>query len=407
MYNRLFIVSRELCDSFYSLKLKMRLLKWSILIVLLFVCIQCHEEHHQSHGHEHMDHHHHVHHHHEHEHEHEPVGPPQNTQCTEGEGMQNWSELFIPLSNREPFWHGILATTFIGCAPILCIKFVSTEDYYLKTLLAFASGGLMGDVFLHLLPTASSLYNTQDNHQHNEHDQDDEHDGHDHDHQEHGHSHNEGYTLLGMHILIGFLIFFILEKIFHEFGHSHNDKHSHNHNALDKEEIDKEEIEARQNAITILSICADASHNFTDGLTIAASFLISFRMGIIQTFSILLHEIPHEIGDYAILIENGVSIQMAMFVQFLTAIACLIGTITGFALDQHQQIGTRWIIPFTAGGFIYISCVQVLPTLVETKYGKIQSLFHVIFFIFGIAMMILVGYVEENAHHFVEYIEIK
>merc|ERR1712061_135926 len=64
---------------------------------------------------------------------------------------------------------------------------------------------------------------------------------------------------------------------------------------------------ARKHAVTVLSVIGDASHNFTDGLTVAASYLVSKEMGMIQSFSILLHEIPHEIGDYAILIENGVS----------------------------------------------------------------------------------------------------
>lgn len=303
-------------------------------------------------------------------------------------------ELFIPPSKRESFWQGILATVFIGCAPILCIKFVSTKDYYLKILLAFAAGGLMGDVFLHLLPAALVIYQHGVDETHHDHDHD-HHEHHEHN-EHHGHSHNEGFTLLGQHILIGFGIFLVLEKLFHEFGHSHSDQHN------DGKHDDHKHDEARKHAITLLSICADASHNFTDGLTIAASFLFSYKMGMVQTFAVLLHEIPHEIGDYAILLENGVSVKMAMIIQFLTAIACLIGTIIGFVLE-NTEIGTKWILPFTAGGFLYISCVQVLPTLVEKKYGKIQSLLHILFFIFGIGLMIFVGYVEENAETLIDF----
>ena len=206
-----------------------------------------------------------------------------------------------------------------------------------------------------------------------------------------------------MHILFGFGIFFILEKIFHECGHSHSDaEHKKNDDALSS--THDEEAKARKHAITILSICADASHNFTDGLTIAASFLLSFRMGIIQTFSILIHEIPHEIGDYAILLENGVSVRTAMLIQVLTACGCLLGTVLGFVLE-NTQIGTKWIIPFTAGGFIYISCVQVMPTLVEKKYGITQSVLHVLFFGFGIGMMVFVSYIEENAEEWFHSLE--
>lgn len=135
-------------------------------------------------------------------------------------------------------------------------------------------------------------------------------------------------------------------------------------------------------------------------MTIAASFLVSKEMGMIQSFSILLHEIPHEIGDYAILLENGVSIRMAMLIQFGTAMGCLMGTVSAFVLEE-THIGTRWIIPFTAGGFIYISCVQVMPTLVASEFGKLQSAAHVLFFGLGVAMMALVGILEENAEHLV------
>ena len=142
----------------------------------------------------------------------------------------------------------------------------------------------------------------------------------------------------------------------------------------------------------------DASHNFTDGMAVAASCLVSREMGLIQAVSIFLHEIPHEIGDFAILIENGVSVRRAMLIQFGTACGCLMGTVSAFVLEE-TQIGTRWIIPFTAGGFLYISCVQVMPTLVAAKYGKLQSAVHVAAFALGVALMALVGFVEENAEH--------
>ena len=108
------------------------------------------DEHHDGHDHDHSDHLH---------------KTNDQKQCDEA----TWSEFFIPSSKRESFWQGILSTVFIGAAPILCIKFVSTKDYWLKILLSFASGGLMGDVFLHLLPSALSLYessNDEDDHHH-------------------------------------------------------------------------------------------------------------------------------------------------------------------------------------------------------------------------------------------------
>merc|ERR1719295_2572152 len=330
------------------------------------------------------------HHHHAHDHHHHKE---ENHDCTEHNA--SWQELFIPASKREAFWQSVLSTVFIGCAPILCIQFVSTNDIYLKLLLSFAAGGLMGDVFLHLLPSALTLYGDIEEHDH------DHHEHHDNESADlhHGHSHNEGAALLGMHILHGFALFFVLEKLFHEIGgHSHSEHGNHGSNDEHQCRESEDQSAARKHAVTVLSVIGDASHNFTDGLTVAASYLVSKEMGMIQSISILLHEIPHEIGDYAILIENGVSFKMAMLIQFGTAMGCLMGTISAFVLEE-TQFGTRWIIPFTAGGFIYISCVQVMPTLVAKQFGKIQSVLHIAAFGLGVALMALVGFVEENAEN--------
>jgi zinc transporter 7 len=69
-----------------------------------------------------------------------------------------------------------------------------------------------------------------------------------------------------------------------------------------------------------LNLIADATHNFTDGLAIGATFLYSQSAGITTTIAVFFHEIPHEIGDYAILIQSGFSKKNAMFAQLATAI---------------------------------------------------------------------------------------
>lgn len=115
-------------------------------------------------------------------------------------------------------------------------------------------------------------------------------------------------------------------------------------------------------------------------------------MGLITTIIILLHEVPHEIGDIAILIKSGCPKRKAMFLQLLTAIGAILGTI--IVLLGGNSIAASWILPFTAGGFIYIATVSVLPDLLEdsTKLG--QTLKEIGAFLVGIGLMIVIARLE-------------
>merc|ERR1711934_749580 len=89
-----------------------------------------------------------------------------------------------------------------------------------------------------------------------------------------------------------------------------------------------------------LNLAADCFHNFTDGLAIGASFLAGDTIGIVTTGTILLHEVPHEIGDYAILIQSGVSPQRAIMLQ-LTAVGALTGCIVSLVLGESVAIASK------------------------------------------------------------------
>ena len=105
-----------------------------------------------------------------------------------------------------------------------------------------------------------------------------------------------------------------------------------------------------------------------------------------------IHEVPHEIGDFAILVKSGMSRRGAMFAQLVTAVGCLVGTIVGLVAHDVAQ-SSAWILPFTAGGFIYIACVTVLPDLLEDN-SLAQSAREVVAMILGIALMLLVAVLE-------------
>jgi solute carrier family 39 (zinc transporter), member 7 len=302
--------------------------------------------------------------------------------------------------------YSIGSTLLISAAPFFILYFVpldNTEDMQprLKTLLAFASGGLLGDAFLHLIPHSVAP------HSHGSH-------SHSHSHSEHGdeeggHHHD---MWVGLWVLGGIITFLAVEKVVRllKIGHDHG--HSHGSGDSKKKESEKDLIkkkekgseksdkkakkeEPKQQEMEVagyLNLAADFTHNFTDGLAIGASYLAGNSIGIVTTITILLHEVPHEIGDFAILIKSGCSKKKAMFLQLTTALGALAGNV--LALLGTSENSSPWILPFTAGGFIYIATVSVIPELLEqsTKLG--QSLKEIAALLLGVFMMVLITHIE-------------
>lgn len=142
-----------------------------------------------------------------------------------------------------------------------------------------------------------------------------------------------------------------------------------------------------------LNLAADFTHNFTDGLAIGASYLAGQSIGLVTTFTILLHEVPHEIGDFAILVQSGYPKRKAMLLQLVTAVGALGGTACGLLAEGVGTAAIAWILPFTAGGFIYIATVSVIPEILEDSSPK-QSIKEVLAIFVGIGMMVLIAYLE-------------
>lgn len=135
-----------------------------------------------------------------------------------------------------------------------------------------------------------------------------------------------------------------------------------------------------------LNLIADFTHNITDGLAISSSFYASPTLGATTTVAVFFHEIPHEVGDFALLIQSGFSKSRAMGAQFVTALGALLGTCLGIAVQELGRSGTSsanksgsnagllgtglgWgdlLLPFTAGTFLYVGTVAVIPDLLET-----------------------------------------
>ena len=143
-----------------------------------------------------------------------------------------------------------------------------------------------------------------------------------------------------------------------------------------------------------LNLIADFTHNITDGLAMSSSFYASPTLGATTAMAVFFHEIPHEVGDFALLIQSGFSKRKAMGAQFVTAVGAFLGTCIGIAVqelgnsgpsDSRGELNSRglagtglgWgdmLLPFTAGTFLYVGTVAVIPELLETGPNKRDEL---------------------------------
>ncbi|KAK0182242.1 hypothetical protein PV327_000400 [Microctonus hyperodae] len=120
-----------------------------------------------------------------------------------------------------------------------------------------------------------------------------------------------------------------------------------------------------------LNLLANCIDNFTHGLAVGGSFLVSFRLGALTTLAILIHEIPHEVGDFAILLKSGFNRWDAARAQLITSSGGIFGALLAVLCSgSGVETRTSWILPFTAGGFLHIGLVTILPELQRESNPK-------------------------------------
>lgn len=299
------------------------------------------------------------------------------------------------------YTHALASVIFISLAPVVILLFLPVDNKLsLKKLLALAAGCLLGDAFLHLIPESSHGGHHDEHHHHHVH-----HNDHDHNHgHEHGHSHHHDHSV-GLKVLAGIMVFFILEKYIYSIksqsGASKTGKQKQRAKS-DKSKSKKDDDYVAHDdhdhehghihASGILNLIADFLHNFTDGLAIGASFTSGTKLGLSTTISIFLHEVPHEIGDYAILIQSGFSKRKAIMLQAVTAIGAVSGTILSLIIGSQDEKANAWILPFTAGGFIYIATVHLIPQLKNSSFK--ETLVELVCFVIGVVIMYMMAWLE-------------
>ncbi|CAJ0954967.1 unnamed protein product, partial [Mesorhabditis belari] len=385
-----------------------------------------HQHSHEPHGHSHDDPHAHSHEPHGHSHEgnahgHSHGSPSESRTKRETskpvDSQQKFEGAlsFLNCPHTRLWVYAIGATLLISIAPFFILLFIpiqaNTSDSgpFLKVLLAFGSGGLLGDAFLHLIPHAQPA---DGGHSHS----------HSHSH-EAGHSHGPHDMSVGGGVLAGIIAFLFIEKLLrilrgggghgHSHGHSNEKKEkkqqkgkgkkaksSDDEGTGDEGEEEKEHSHEHEGIkiAAYLNLAADFAHNFTDGLAIGASFIAGTTIGIVTMATVLVHEIPHEIGDFAILVQSGYTKKKAMLIQLVTALGALSGCVLALwsadgAVGLADAAATSWVLPFTAGGFIYIATVSVIPELLENS-SLWQTIKEIIALLVGIWMMYLIAMYE-------------
>lgn len=246
-----------------------------------------------------------------------------------------------------PYVYALLGVIVVSLISVIGIFVLSIKEEimrkYIFFLVSLAVGALLGDAFIHLIPEAFENFS----------------------------------NLLTPSLLVigGIILFFILEKFLH-WHHHEDDTEAYTVHHVGK-----------------LVLFSDGVHNLIDGVIIGISFLASIPLGIATTLTVILHEIPQEIGDFAVLLHAGYTRKRALWLNFLSALMSLLGVMIAFVLGEVGESFVNWVLPLAAGGFIYIAMSDLIPELHKTKKVT-HSFSQLLAIILGVILMVSLVFLE-------------
>lgn len=234
----------------------------------------------------------------------------------------------------------VLATFLITLCVWVAVLFFFLNKESLKKitmlLVSLSAGALMGGAFLHLLPEAAEALDI-----------------------------NVVFSVL----LVSFVFFFLIEKLLH-WRHCHKE-------------------DCPIHTFGYMNLVGDSIHNFIDGLIIASTYIVNPALGIATTLAIAMHEIPQEIGDYGVLIHAGFKNKKALLLNYAVAFTVVLGGIVGYFAFSHLQNIISYLLPFAAGGFLYIASSDLIPEIrKESNINK--SMGSIFVFVIGIIFMYVI-----------------
>ena len=220
----------------------------------------------------------------------------------------------------------IFASILGGALSVMCAAVFALNSHaqrYLNAMVSYAIGAMLGAVFLDILPEAIKL--------------------------------TPNIATLSGTVLFGILLFFILEKLVlwrhchHEHCEAHEllaREHSHDHGRSG-----------------LMITVGDTFHNFVDGVIIAAAFLTDMHLGIVTALAIIAHEIPQEVGDFAILLHSGYSKTKAFQLNIISSFASVAGGVLGYFVLQTMQSWIPLLLALAAASMIYVAVADLIPGL--------------------------------------------
>ena len=282
---------------------------------------------------------------------------------------------------------GLLA---VGAIPLLKGPH---QETVLQVLVSLAVGTLVGDALIHLLPHALET----------------------------GHG-NDGVVWKGFVATMTIIAFFVLDRILEAAGHSH----SHTHASSDEENLTVSTNSSRQStpdlkqqsksstslyslyhsyqsiekqspcsmpSSSMMVIVGDAIHNFADGLAVGAAFSMSMAAGLSTSIAVLCHELPHEVGDFALLLHSGMTVKVAIFYNCVSSIFAFIGLVVGLMLGSQGNFST-WLLSATVGVFLYVALVSMLTEL--KGGGARMALLNTFGMVSGAVLLLFIGLYEHD-----------
>jgi zinc and cadmium transporter len=257
----------------------------------------------------------------------------------------------------------ILATLVSGVLSVLAAGIFlalpkKQREGVLPHLVSFATGALLGAALLALIPHAVLGAGSDRVHQ------------------------------VGMALIAGIALFFVLEK-FLLWRHCHDD-HCDEHTVTQAHDHEH----ARRKASGSLVLIGDALHNVLDGVLIAAAFLTDVHLGVVTAVAIMAHEIPQEVGNFAVLLHSGVSRRRALLLNLLTSLTAVIGGVVGYFALEQALAALPFALAVAASSLLYVAVADLIPGL-HRRVDPRSSITQVILIGLGIALIALA---ENQAH---------
>jgi zinc and cadmium transporter len=231
---------------------------------------------------------------------------------------------------------GLLMSSIALVGSLTLVLKPSTLERILLPLVAFAAGSLIGGAVFHMIPASVQQMGN--------------------------------VTAVYVWLMVGFLLFLALEQ-FLNWHHSHSQR-----------------PEARA-PLTYLILIADGVHNFVGGLFVGAAFLVDVRLGVTAWLAAAAHEVPQELGDFAVLIHGGWQKERALAFNFLSGLTFLVGGIAAWAMSA--RIDVDFLIPFAAGNFLYIGAADLIPEIKQVHNLR-ANVVHFLAFVLGLALLLAI-----------------